>query len=522
MKASAFISCLVLFFVIGCKKSGESSTSNDHGPGGHSHAGAEAGEEEKTAQITVWADRYEIFAEHKAPVAGKPTKFITHVSNIRTGEPRRAGLLRFILEQAGNKIEHPQAAPERAGIYVPAITFPKEGDWKMTVEIPGDDGETIELGSIKVFPNAESARKADFPEAPEGISFLKEQQWRILAKSEPARKRTLVQRVPLLATIAPAPGSKAMVHPSLTGTLLGGENSPRLGSPVKAGDVIAWVQPAFGEFTTKLVDAEADAIRTKAALEQAQTFFERTKRLFDQQAKSERELKEAEVAFRTAQASAEAAAAVQKLYKITGASVEGGNVKIGITSPIDGVLDRVLANPGTRVTPDDPVFSVINNAIAFIQAQVPENRLTEVNPEIGAWFTPSGKSTNSLPLKFIAIGREVDSQTRTVLASFEFASQERTAPLGSVGTLHMGSKRAVESISVPNDSVVDEDGIPIVFVQVSGETYQKRDVILGVRDGNWIEVKSGVADGERVATDGAYAILLSTKSGTIPAHGHAH
>jgi multidrug efflux pump subunit AcrA (membrane-fusion protein) len=69
---------------------------------------------------------------------------------------------------------------------------------------------------------------------------------------------------------------------------------------------------------------------------------------------------------------------------------------------------------------------------------------------------------------------------------------------------------------------VDEDGIPIVFVQVSGENYQKRDVILGVRDGNWIEVKSGVAEGERVATDGAYVILLSTKSGTIPAHGHAH
>ena len=61
-----------------------------------------------------------------------------------------------------------------------------------------------------------------------------------------------------------------------------------------------------------------------------------------------------------------------------------------------------------------------------------------------------------------------------------------------------------------------------MFVQVSGETFQKRDAVLGIRDGDRMEVKSGVNEGERVVTDGAYAILLSTKSGTIPAHGHAH
>src|SRR5688572_4922677 len=122
MKASAIISILFLFCVVGCKKGGGdagAADGHDHGPGGHSHA---ATEEERTAQITVWSDRYEIFAEHKAPVAGKPTKFITHISDIQTGEPRKAGLIRFVLDQAGNKVEHPQAAPEHAGIYLPAIT----------------------------------------------------------------------------------------------------------------------------------------------------------------------------------------------------------------------------------------------------------------------------------------------------------------------------------------------------------------------------------------------------------------
>lgn len=522
MKASAIISFLFLFFVVGCKKGGSDAGAghgHDHGPGGHSHA---ATEEEKTAQITVWSDQWEIFAEHKSPVAGRPTKFITHVSDIKTSEPRRAGLIRFVLDQAGNKFEHPQAAPERAGIYIPAITFPKEGNWKATVVIPGDNEAIVDLGTIKVYPNADAAAKAELPEAPEGISFLKEQQWRILARSEIAKKRTLVQRVPLHATVVPAPGSKAMVHSTITGTLLGGENLARIGSSVKSGDILAWVQPAFGEFTTKLVDAEAEAIRTKAALEQAQAVFSRTKGLFEQQAKSEREFKEAEVAFRTAQASYDAAASVQKLYKTTGASFEGGTVKIGITTPIDGIVDRVLANPGTRVTPEEPVFAVINPASSYVQAQVPETRLGDIDPKLGTIFVPAGKGTTVAQLKFLALGQEIDAATRTAPLTFAFEKRDRPVPLGSIGTLLVGSRRAIEGIAVPSDSIVEEDGIPVVFVQVSGETYQKRDVALGVRDGNWIEIKSGVAEGERVATEGAYAILLSTKSGTIPAHGHAH
>jgi multidrug efflux pump subunit AcrA (membrane-fusion protein) len=106
--------------------------------------------------------------------------------------------------------------------------------------------------------------------------------------------------------------------------------------------------------------------------------------------------------------------------------------------------------------------------------------------------------------------------------TFAFESANENIPLGAVGTLEVGSKQATDALAVPAAAIVEEDGVPIVFVQVSGETYQKRDVTLGVRDGPWIEVKSGIAEGERVATDGAYAILLSTKSGTIPAHGHAH
>ena len=45
---------------------------------------------------------------------------------------------------------------------------------------------------------------------------------------------------------------------------------------------------------------------------------------------------------------------------------------------------------------------------------------------------------------------------------------------------------------------------------------------LGLRDGEYIQVLSGLEEGEQVVTKGAYAIRLASVSTVIPAHGHAH
>lgn len=42
----------------------------------------------QAAQITVFGERHEIFAEHRLVVAGEPAKFATHVTDLETLEPR--------------------------------------------------------------------------------------------------------------------------------------------------------------------------------------------------------------------------------------------------------------------------------------------------------------------------------------------------------------------------------------------------------------------------------------------------
>ena len=71
----------MLSVLTGCSKPGQAAGQAGQDPGG----------EVKTAQITVFGERHEVFAEHRLVVAGTPTKFVTHVTDLKTLEPRREG-----------------------------------------------------------------------------------------------------------------------------------------------------------------------------------------------------------------------------------------------------------------------------------------------------------------------------------------------------------------------------------------------------------------------------------------------
>lgn len=519
--------CTVALVAVSCRRGGEShSHGHDHGEAGsHDH-------EEKTAQITVWSDRYEVFAEHKAPVANNPAKFITHVTDLVTLEPRKEGMVKFVLRQGETGFEHLQAAPERAGIYISAITFPKTGDWQMTLLVPADaTNATIELGPVKVYADAHSAGHAEFSAAPEGVSFLKEQQWKILSKAEPVTKRRLVERVEVLGQVRAKPGFSAAVPAPLAGHLAWpiGKTFPRPGARVEAGELLALLQPRFSEAAARFIEIEGEFGRAEAVLKQAEVTYARTKKLAAQEARSERELQEAEAALATARAQHAAAAALRSTYA-TKSSADAGSTAspaLELRAPIAGVLTAVSAGIGEPVSADQIVFTLLNPATVWIEARVPEIAAARLGEATNALVQLSSDEEQLISLaaeggELVFAGLEVDTTTRTVPLIYELPNAKAGLRVGQAVRLHVETARSDEAVAIPVSAIVEEGGQPIAFVQVSGETFEKRELKLGIGDGNFVQVLDGLREGERVVTKGAYAIRLSSISGVIPAHGHAH
>ena len=477
--------------------------------------------DEKTAQITVWSDQVEIFLEHRLLVVHTPTTFTTHVTDLTTLEPRRDGPLTYLFHQGTHPpITHVEPAPARDGIYTPVLTFPQPGEWHVTLQIPlaGQD-HRLALPPVTVFASHEEARQAPEPPEPEGITFLKEQQWKLLTKTEPVQQRSVTERLRLAGVVAVRSGHKAAVTSHIAGRLLAppGASLPSLGTRVKAGQVLALVQPHVAgtelvtflntqrqlqtmdvELTVKAAEAEAETIRARAALTQAEQALRRVRVLREHNAKSARDLEEAEFGQRKAEADVTAAEALKKTYDRARKqlaerprAVEPGSElpAVELKAPIAGVITAVNATIGAHVHTTEALFTLLNTDTVFIEAQLPEADLGRLGPSSGATYeTPVAPGT-FVPIlgagggRLVVLGTTVEAKTRTVPLVYEVPNPEGRLRIGMALNVYVETAHSADALVVPVTALVEEDGRSIAFVQVSGEAFAKRDLTLGIRDG---------------------------------------
>jgi membrane fusion protein, heavy metal efflux system len=514
----------------------------DHGPGhdhaghAHDHGGGHGHEEEgRTAQFTLWSGRHEVFAEHAYVVAGKPTEFITHITDLQTLEPRRAGPVRFELRQGNATLDHPQAAPARDGIYLPRITFPKPGAWQVTLVIPHDGAEDrVAFPPITAYASEDEVAKAPEPPEIDGISFLKEQQWKITFQTDPASLRTLAEHLQVPASVATRPGSVGAVTPPIAGHLHppAGRPMPTLGERVEAGQTLAVVQPLFSEFAARLVEAEAEIKRSELALQQARLAGERTRQLADAGAKSTRELEEAVFTLKQAEARVEAARSLQATYRQLGRTMglDGGDQApvIALKAPIGGVIVRQTGAVGEYVPADRAVYTVLDTRVVHLEGRITETRLGRIHPDAPAHVTLAGDPNARWPVtgtgggRLVFLGPEVDATTRTVPLVYELPNPDGRLRIGQLLTLHLRTGHVEGALVVPDSAIVEEAGQPVAYVQLGGETFERRELTLGIRDAEHVQVLAGLKEGERVVTRGAHAVRLASMSNALPGHGHAH
>ena len=129
-------------------------------------------------------------------------------------------------------------------------------------------------------------------------------------------------------------------------------------------------------------------------------------------------------------------------------------------------------------------------------------------------------STKNLNGRVASTGKSAAAGSPFLSIHFEIDNVGNFVP-GSVVEvfLQSGSK---PTLVVPTSALLEEQGIFYAYVQTEGESFQKRELKIGATDGLNVQVLSGIAEGERVVTTGAYQIKLSSASGTMPAHGHEH
>ena len=117
--------------------------------------------------------------------------------------------------------------------------------------------------------------------------------------------------------------------------------------------------------------------------------------------------------------------------------------------------------------------------------------------------------------------RVLDPESRTLPIVFTLSRPPAGLVVGQRVSVRLFTAAPAEVVAVPASAIVDDAGRPVMFVQREGESFVRRPVTLGARDGTYVAVQ-GVANGDRVVVRGAPLIRLAALSTSVPSHGHVH
>ena len=256
----------------------------------------------------------------------------------------------------------------------------------------------------------------------------------------------------------------------------------------------------------------AEIQKAKAGYEQAQSEYKRKTELYQSGVVPRAEFEQVEQKYRVAKTN----------YETLGSGYHAGGKPI--IAPINGFVKSIQAVNGGFANQGDALITVTSDENILLEVHISPQYSAQLQSIRNLWYQPkigTWSSLNEKGGKILSVGREVEPD-QPLLSVFAEINEAVEMPDGSFteAQLVVGSPR--KSLVVPVSCLMESYGHYAVIVQLSGETFERRNVIIGRQNGSEVEIIKGLSLGEMVVTRGAYQVKMAAMSGQAPAHGHAH
>ncbi len=465
-------------------------------------------EEAPPLSVTLWTENMEMFTEYTVPVKGEEAKFIIHLTKLADFSPVRSGkvTLRFRDVNGIVEIEQEQTKLYREGIFTTQIKFKKDGKLKGSITYSGEGmNESFDLGMIVIYEDFHDIPKSG-EEEEDRISFLKEQQWKTEFRSEKVKIKKIRPSIKTIGEVIPRQQDHIEITAPLAGILDPAVNRYMAapGSFVKKGSVIALLAPQAG--------AGESWQQVKISLQQAKDRYQRGERLLKSGAISKREIEDLKREY--------------LLLKAGFPENNGGKSRyFSVTSPISGIIEKLIALPGHYLEKGDAILHITNRSKVWLRLNVYETDLDKINNPAGADLRTTGTenviSVSSGDLKLLSRQGMFDKQTGSIPFIFEVLNTDKRLMIGQMVEARLFTDPEREALCIPLSAVYNDEGRKVVFIQSGGESFEKRPVKTGSVYRGYIEILSGAVSGEYVVSKGAYFVKLAGTTTPI-GHGHTH
>jgi len=274
----------------------------------------------------------------------------------------------------------------------------------------------------------------------------------------------------------------------------------KAGDTVRAGQVLLRLDARTAERTAAAGAAEVRAAR--AAQDAATQDVERQRRLFADRFISQAALDRAEAQYKQAQAEAAA--------RLASAGAAQAQTALHVVSaPYDGVVSDVAVVVGDMAMPGRPLITVYDPSALRVSAPVPASLAPRLRGDALIQFELPGLTTSRITPQAMQLLPAVDPATHTLELRLALPGGVAGAVPGMFARVWLpGGAAEAERLFVPAAAVVRRSEMTGLYVLGADGSPRLRQVRLGVRQADAVEVLSGVTAGERVVLDPQAAARL--------------
>ncbi len=262
----------------------------------------------------------------------------------------------------------------------------------------------------------------------------------------------------------------------------------RVTAPVVDLKVEEGMQVEKGQILARLDDSElrARAEISRATLQEAEQVFGRAESLQENQLISLEEYDQVVTRLDTARAQS-----------------ESDRIQLGYTeirAPFAGLIVTRHIHYAEQVNAGMPLFRISDFNPLLCPIQIPERDIPKVQVGQQAYLTLEAWPGERFPARVLRVRPVVDSATGTVRVTLEVETGGRLRP-GMFARAFVQTETRSDALVVPKSALSLESIGDTVYV-AEGDSASRREVQLGFKEGEFVEVSSGVSEGERIIVVG--------------------
>jgi Cu(I)/Ag(I) efflux system membrane fusion protein len=183
---------------------------------------------------------------------------------------------------------------------------------------------------------------------------------------------------------------------------------------------------------------------------------------------------------------------------------------VTISSPVRGyVIDKNVFK-GTFVRPDQTLYTIADLSTVWVYAEIYEYEVPFVRVGQPATVIFASYPGERFHGRVSYIYPYLNKEARTVKVRLELPNPDVRLKPDMYGDVLIAVKRG-SKVAVPEQAVLDSGTRTLVFVVRGEGLFEPRPVTLGPKVGAYYEVRTGVTEGERVATSGTFLIDSESK-----------